>query len=293
MTDDVARLMPGIIAMQLTTVVFPVMHLHQHKKAAFATTKALAMFDSKKLAPNSSATSSRTSQSLDSKKGKMHSMESLDECLVLPSSCDAFQDYATAVELCGENVIFLTKVLKFKQMWHVTLSQTHNISGAMKVMYREALSIYIHLVHTGTALYPINIESPIYAQLEKVFGSAALLIACQRRGSESALSMTSSVTPWEDITPTPTEQADPFTDKFPLTAVSSRLTSRSNSSNDRVLTVNDEHELPDTDVLDEMLLPDEFDNNVFDAAFKSVKYMVWTETWQHYHKWRAASNSTA
>ena len=268
------------------------MHIRQHKKAAAATKKALAMFDLKKLRSKPSATSSRTSQSLDSKKGKMYSMDSLEECLILPSTCDAFQDYATAVEFCGENVIFLTKVLKFKQQWHVTLSQTHNISGAMKTLYREALSIYIHLIHASTALYPINIESPIYAQLEKVFGSAAVLVACKRRGSEGALSITSSVTPWEDITPTPTEQADPFADELPLKAIPSRPGSRSNSSSDRILTIHDDQELADTDVLGDMLLPDEFDNNVFDAALNSVKYMVWTETWQHYHKWKRASGTT-
>lgn len=36
------------------------------------------------------------------------------------------------------------------------------------------------------------------------------------------------------------------------------------------------------DPLDGIPVSPAFDENVFDAAFKSIRYMVWSETWQRY-----------
>lgn len=43
------------------------------------------------------------------------------------------------------------------------------------------------------------------------------------------------------------------------------------------------------DVLEGVKVPAEFDERVFDAAFKSVRFMVWSETWQRYMSWRRNS----
>lgn len=40
-----------------------------------------------------------------------------------------------------------------------------------------------------------------------------------------------------------------------------------------------------TDQWEKVKVPVDFDENVFDEAFKSVRYMVWTETWQRYRRW--------
>lgn len=45
------------------------------------------------------------------------------------------------------------------------------------------------------------------------------------------------------------------------------------------------------DPLEGVKVPGEFDERVFDAAFKSVRYMVWTETWQRYMSWKRSSGS--
>ena len=39
------------------------------------------------------------------------------------------------------------------------------------------------------------------------------------------------------------------------------------------------------DPWEKVKVPVDFDEKVFDAAFKSVRYMVWTETWQRYIRW--------
>ena len=56
-----------------------------------------------------------------------------------------------------------------------------------------------------------------------------------------------------------------------------------------VTACNDPWEITDTktadDPWDKVKVPVDFDENVFDEAFKSVRYMVWTETWQRYRRW--------
>ncbi|KAL6721850.1 hypothetical protein ACLMJK_000955 [Lecanora helva] len=279
-------LVPGLIAIELTTVVFPIFHIYRHKKAVIATKKALAAFDVKKLVSKPSASSSLASPSIDSRKGRMYSMESLDECLASTSNSDSLQFYATGIELNGENVIFLTKVLKFKQQWHDVLSSTTQITNATKNLFRVALGIYIQLVDANTAIYPINIESPIYAQLEKVFGTAASMIASQRRGSSSALSIASTVTPWETESP----KVEYFSEEFPMKDRSPAPSRGKSDSSEHIVTVTQTPYEVD-DAIADMLTPDEFDNNVFDAAFKSIRYMVWSETWQNYMRSRRSSST--
>lgn len=277
--------MPGLIAMELTTVLFPIMHIRKHKRQTRTTKEVLAAFDTKMLVSGPASSGSLTSPSINSKKGAMYSMESLDECLA--SDYDGLQNYATDTELNGENILFLTRVLKFRKQWDHTMSHSRQSSGAM-TMFRVALGIYIHLIHAGTACYPINIESHVYAQLEKVFGPATAMMASKRRGSDAAPSISSAVTPWE--LESPSEPAE-FVDEFPMQAIPTGSTSCSNESTEHILP-NDDH-LEVDDVLANMLLPNGFDNHVFDDAFKSVRYMVWTETWQHYMKSERTSSAAA
>lgn len=51
-------------------------------------------------------------------------------------------------------------------------------------------------------------------------------------------------------------------------------------------------EEPSSDLIQGVNIPSEFDEKVFDAAFKSIRYMVWTETWQRYMNLKRRSRST-
>lgn len=141
--------------MELVTLVFPIVQIFRHKQAARATQAILAEFDAKKLHSEPSTTGSMAT-STASKRG-MFSMESLDECLT--SNWDGLQVYASCMELNGENIIFLTKVLGFQRKWGMDFPKIRDSSRARMGMFRAALSIYVTLVHSDTASYPINIES--------------------------------------------------------------------------------------------------------------------------------------
>ena len=279
--------------MEMVTLIFPSMQILKHKKAARETQAILAEFDAKKLANSEASTmGSLATRSTGSKRGKMFSMESLDECLA--TNWDGLQVYASCMELNGENIIFLTKVFGFQRKWAMDFSKIRYSARARMGMFRSALSIYVTLVHSDTASYPINIESPIYAKLESVFGAATKLVA-SRRNSESPSTPISSVTPWDEpqqellvdsaMLESPGEMY-PMRNMSPSTPSARR--SIDNDSREHIIRLdNDPH-----DPLSGFQIPTEFGEHVFDAAFKSIKYMVWSETWQRYMNWKR-SNATA
>ena len=191
----------------------------------------------------------------------------------------------------SENIIFLTKVLGFQRKWAMDFPKIRDSSRACMGMFRAALSIYVTLVHSETASYPINIESPIYAKLESIFGVATKLVA-SRYNSESPLTPISSVTPWDE------PQQEPLVEfpmlELPRSQDPSRSISLStpparrsvdNDSREHIIPLDDDSQ----DSLAGFPIPAEFDEHVFDAAFKSIKYMVWSETWQRYMNWKRSS----
>lgn len=267
--------------MQLTTIIFPVIQILKYKKSVRETQQALADFDMKRLNSSSIASISLVTGSANSKRGKMHSMESLDDCLEFNHS--GLQFYASYQELNGENIRFLVKVLEFRTQWHKVLSRSKETSPAILTMFRLGLDIYLRLIDTGTALYPINIEHPIYSKLEAMFGTATALVATRRNEPVSTVSTPHSVvTPWDD------PQGDG--DGFPMSAMpSSRPESRANESSEHIMSLVDTND--PSDPLANFIVPDAFDEHVFDAAFKSIKYMVWSETWQRYCSWKRHTDS--
>ncbi|KAL9579425.1 MAG: hypothetical protein Q9212_005114 [Teloschistes hypoglaucus] len=295
------------MAMQICTLGFPIHQILKHRRAARETNRVLAEFDEKRLGSSVDSDTvqggSEKSVSLKSKqRGKMHSMESLDECLA--GNRDSLQIYASVVELNGENIIFLGKVHEFRQAWQKAF---HSISlladesrRARDEMFRHGLSIFVTLVHSGTASFPINIESPIYNHLVSIFGPATTLVAKSEGSSRaSSLSTTSTVTPWDEpqalspVTSPVTSPAEEFA-SFPMRILMKRSQSNfsigGHSSSDQAASVKehdwrlegdgilkDEH-----DPLEGLPVPDNFNVKVFDAAYQSIRYMVWSETWQRY-----------
>ncbi|KAL8949094.1 MAG: hypothetical protein Q9222_004765 [Ikaeria aurantiellina] len=314
------------MAMEIVTLAFPIYQIIKHKRAARNTNRILAAFDQKKLDESNSldsiTRSSLAASSVKSKpSGKMYSMEALDACLA--GNHDSLQIYASCMELNGENIIFLTKIIAFRQLcqqaFHSTCSSSASFRRARNEMFRHALSIFVTLIHAQTASYPINIESPIYNRLDAIFGPATALVAsCKTPSRTSSFSAASSskVTPWDDpqdsdLTPAHSPVQSPTQEfpSFPMRPLSkARLSHKyggadGNGSSEHIVGIS-ESELGDEeglgggnldtaasssepDPLEGVKVPAEFDENVFDAAFASIKYMVWSETWQRFCAWKA------
>ena len=269
--------------MELVTLIFPIVQFFKHRKAARETQAILAEFDAKTLQSEpSTTTGSLATRSTNSKRGKMFSMESLDECLT--TNWDGLQVYASCMELNGENIIFLIKVLSFQRKWDMDFPKIRDSSRARMGMFRAALSIYVTLVHSETASYPINIESPIYANLESIFGAATKLVA-SRRSSESPSTPISTVTPWDEPQQEPLVESSMLEMRNMSLSTPPARRSIDNDSREHIISLDDDPQ----DSLAGFPIPAGFGEHVFDAAFKSIKFMVWSETWQRYMNWKRSS----
>lgn len=272
--------------MELTTIIFPFMQMRWHNQSTRETVQALIDFENKRLnqitSDGSAGSDSIITRSTDTRRGgRMYSMESLEECL--NSNSDGLQVYASVQELNGENIIFLAKVLSFQKQWDLAFRRCTDIKRATLTMYRVGLNIFVTLIESRTAKYPINLESPIYNALSTVFGEATEMVASKRTNSMS--STPSVVTPWDDPADDTTlilgkadSEAIHMVTMLPTPSMqrstSEEGSERNNSPNGALPEVHDP--------LANFMVPQTFHQKVFDDAYKSIKYMVWCETWQRY-----------
>ena len=304
----VFRLIPGLMTIEIVTLGFPIYAIFKNKKAAREVNNALADFDQKRLSQYDDSTTlggsqkslqTKGSSNASSRKGKMYPMESLDACL--HGAHDGLQIYASCMELNGENIIFLTKVIAFTKQCQKAFQHTCNMPSefqkARSAMFRLALSIFVSLVHSATASYPINIESNIYHHLDSIFGPATALVASAERSRSPSIAtpVSSSVTPWDDVEPAADDGNN--SPSYPLRALSRKSSGTGNESSEHIVHVREDEAGRNGsgaggDPLDGVKVPADFDERVFDAAYKSVRYMVWSETWQRYMQWRRTSQTS-
>ena len=241
------------------------------------------------------------------KKSGTYTMSSLEECL--GSDYNALLDYTTTVSFNGENIVFLTKVLAFEKSWATTLNNTsEDLERRARVnlaMFRSALSIYISLVYPDTATWPINVDYKIYNTLNRIFGEAAKIVAARRPASRAT--SISAVSPWEN--PVRPIEADYLShsaslasstagDPYPMGNMgrshsqTRSLTSTTSESEAHILPNPEiDADADPSDPSNNFHVPDEFNIHCFDAAYKSIRFMVWSQTWQEFNKRKHTSNT--
>jgi hypothetical protein len=121
-------------------------------------------------------------------------------------------------------------------------------------MFNEASLIYFTLVNPFTAETPINIEYKIFKTLQNMFSEIEFDPYMPRSKTpddlKSPIMRENVVCPWED------------TISRPASIESNQSTSSVTSSRS--------------------IMPSDFSEEVFDAAFESIKYLVFTNTWPRY-----------
>ncbi|KAI6750484.1 hypothetical protein HG530_014765 [Fusarium avenaceum] len=95
------------------------------------------------------------------------SMKALDH--VLERNPGPLQDFSALTDFSGENVAFLTDLLKWKKRWH----GKPDIKQRSPEPYNGALDIYIRYVSPRDAQFPLNLPSPVLKSLEAIFEKAA------------------------------------------------------------------------------------------------------------------------
>ena len=178
------------------------------------------------------------------------SMQALE--FSIEHSIEPLIEWAASREFTAENTIFLREVRNFKKKWSMLTTVT---TSQRRQMFNEASLIFFTLINPGTAETPINIEYKIFKTLQATFS-----------GMEFDPYMPSrSQTPDEIVSPTVKENVVcPWEDTLSRPAsIASDISSATSSST-------------------RSIVPSEFTEDVFDCAFDSIKYLVFTNTWPRY-----------
>ena len=177
----------------------------------------------------------------------MYTMQALENTLAGDSS--ALLHYAATKQFTGENIVFLTQVGDWKRSW--TRHYPTPSPEAKSSLFLAAAEMFTQSVSLQTSAFPVNIESRIYNDLEAIFGQ-----------SKSA-SSSAAATPFADdafLLPTWTQPANNDVQMKDGSKVSVSSVVETGAAN----------------------VPVGFNEKVFDQAEKSVRYMVFTNTWPRY-----------
>ncbi|CAI6336552.1 unnamed protein product [Periconia digitata] len=207
--------------------------------------------------PTASDTASITSVSTSSSEKKPGSIISKD---AKPKVCmkaleysiehhmERLIDWTASREFTAENPIFLREVCNFKRKWSALKIVT---TAQRRQMHTEASLIFFTLVDPFTAETPINIEYKIFKTLQSQFQGMEY-DPYMPRSSSPTESLSSAarehvVCPWENTLNRPAS----------IESVSSVSSTKS-------------------------IVPSEFTLEVFDTAYESIKYLVFTNTWPRF-----------
>jgi hypothetical protein len=168
----------------------------------------------------------------------------------IENSIEPLIAWAASREFTAENTIFLREVRNFRKKW----SFMNPVSTAQRrQMFNDASLIYFTLVNPFTAETPINIEYKIFKTLQNTFSDIEFdpYMPARSKTPENPSSpgvRENVVCPWEE-------------------SISRPASLESNQS---------------AEAASKSIVPSEFCEDVFDAAFESIKYLVFTNTWPRY-----------
>ena len=284
-SDKFCRFAPGIMMMEIVTIFFPIFDVYKSRsqlRLAFNTIKEWekkhpggpSTIDSHSGKHTSSSISlnekkpGSTVTSMSSRRGPIYAMATFEKCLA--TNAIPLLHFAAFQEFTGENIVFLMQVRDWRDVWKQAQQGLGSISGQIKQeLFSTAVSIYTTRIH-DTANFPINIEGKIRSQLDSIFGPAV--------GDLGKNLMDNVVDPFSYQSCGDLELAKLHRRSGPLRDVDS-------ASQENILSSAQKRSTVEHCDLDSTMLPKGFDEHVFDAAEKSVKYMVLTNTWPKFVDW--------
>ena len=182
---------------------------------------------------------------------------------VLERNPTPLQEFSALRDFSGENIAFLTSVAE----WKNSVPKTDDGASSKELVrerFNRALRIYADFISPTHAEFPINISSQDLKNLRAIFEDAARIMYGDRREADTA-------TPF-----------DGFDFDNPPTSPT-----YSNNSSEKTLHVSVGNVADRVQYFGSV--PETFDETVFDAAEKSIKYLVLTNTWPKFVKDRRTS----
>jgi len=284
--------------MQACAIFFPIFEAYKSRSEMRNTLDIIKTWDEKRTTSDTSkaSTSTRSSSYFSSKRSlaatseasygskEMYKMVSLAKAL--ERNPQPLLHFAATKDFTAENILFLVAVRDWRSAWQRAPKNPatgHITPVARSRLFDHAVEIYAASIHEKYADFPVNIEWRVRDSLDAVFAAA---IPDKRK------SLTESI-----VDPFNTEDIEaggkPKIPAVLLREVSSG-SSTSAASDSSTLIISpvvvdtfDELALTPavvgvTGVGDEKKVPEAFDEAVFDAAEKSVKYLVLTNTWRKF-----------
>ncbi|KAK4937721.1 hypothetical protein LTR10_021731 [Elasticomyces elasticus] len=293
-------LAPGIIVMQFTTIFFPLYEIYRSRSLMRTTLAILKAWEDKKntseserhLTSSSSSHSLSTNVSSSMASSRLHrelcSMSSLEKALAI--NPEPLLHFAATKDFTAENILFLIQVSRWRQAFRAAPRLEGAITDvARSHFFESALQIYMDRVCERTTKFPINIEWQIRRYLDNVFGTAV---------PANAHHHNIGVAPFESATIQPVHDQNDFTDMLPLVAPRQEAyrqdAPRGTALHSYTFPVEKAKHIfePHPAVaplgISRAVISDGFNEDVFNAAEQSIKYLVLTNTWQKFVKYGEA-----
>lgn len=238
--------LPSLVVCQQVLILIPLRDAFKSQPRQ----RSASTSETESLTSSQSSVSTKSSTVISSKELKSKaSMQALE--FSIEHSIEPLIAWAASREFTAENTIFLREVRNFKKKWSALRVVT---TAQRRQMFNDASLIFFTLINPFTAETPINIEYKIFKTLQSTFANVEFDPYMPRSQTpddiKSPVTRENVVCPWEDTLSRPA-------------SIASNQTSSSTSST-------------------RTIVPSEFTEEVFDAAFESIKYLVFTNTWPRY-----------
>ena len=191
--------------------------------------------------------------------------------------------FAATRDFTAENIIFLRQVRDWRAAWDAAPRYLDSITDqARNYLFRVGVDIYASRIDQHGADFPINVDHRTYRDLEAIFGPA--VAKSKNRRSED--SERTTIDPFNHH-----PSSDTSGPSFQMVAGHDiSLDLRTIQALDQEVVFNAH---PAVRPLGAMAPPPEFGEHVFDAAEKSIKYLVLTNTWRKFVDGSQESVATA
>jgi hypothetical protein len=181
-------------------------------------------------------------------------------------------EFAATKDFTAENILFLISIRDWKAAW----ASSPPTSQSRAVLFNQAVEIYAQSVNEKIALFPINIEGPIRDRLDAIFESSVRNLRSES-GNEEVVDPFNEVTPFagSGAVEVPLSPLSTVKSSWPLASQHSQPSTPGTPTNGFGKEASGERYVEDGG---ETVAG--FDDKVFDAAEKSIKYLVMTNTWR-------------
>lgn len=241
--------------MEFVTIFFPLFEVYRSSREQKATSAAIKEWETRSHDLDSLQSillrNASKQESERQSKSELYNMQGLERALEL--NAKELLEFAATRQFTGENIVFLTRVRAWKERWNrVTLAKTPMSSETKSKLYAAGKELFDRNISLHTSQFPVNLESKIYRNLEDIFGSS--------------------------LTASPVSIITPFTDFWGATGKREFKA----GFEDFTRVDDDDKSGVFVETLTTLTTPYGFGGQVFDQAERSIKYMVFTNTWARY-----------